>query len=380
MDTVRIGLIGAGVIGAAHSAVLQQVGRALGARVQLVAIADPAAERRALFADLYGYHQRFADADELLRDGEIDTVFICTPTRFHAELVRAAASRGLHVFCEKPLAMDVPEATEMVAAVERAGVQSQIGLVLRFSAVYSVMRSLLHDPRAGRPLAVIFRDDQCFPIRGVHDSAWRADRTLTAGGTLIEHGVHDLDLLTWFFGPVQRLRAWEQNRAGHPGIEDYMAVELDFAGGVRAQLVNVWHNMIQRLSNRRLEIFCDRAFIASDADMSGEVTYQFADGPEARLSEDEVLRRFIAMQADVPAALRSCYGISYLVQDLAFVEALLAGRPAAPSMRAGLEAQRLAAAAYHAARTGEEVDVATFRPEGVSSPSLPGDCRGSDFC
>lgn len=366
MDAVRIGLIGAGVIGAAHSAVLQQIGRALGAKVQLIAVADPAAERRALFADLYGYQQLFADAHDLLTRAEINTAFICTPTRFHAELVHAAAARGLHVFCEKPLAMNYPEAAQMVNAIERAGVQSQIGLVLRFSAVYTVMCALLHDPRAGQPLAVVFRDDQCFPIRGVHDSAWRADHTLTAGGTLIEHGVHDLDLLTWFFGPAQRLRAWEQNRSGYPGIEDYMAIELEFAAGVRAQLINVWHNMIQRPSNRRLEIFCDTAFIASEADMSGEIIYQFGDGPETCLPEDEVLQRFVATHADVPDALRSCYGISYLVQDLAFVEALLAGRIAAPSIRVGLEAQRLAAAVYHAARTGEEVEVENFVPEGIS--------------
>ena len=362
LDTVRIGLVGAGVIGAAHSLVLQQIRRTAGARVELVAVADPVAERRALCADLYGYHQLYSDAQELLVRAEINTVFICTPTRFHAEAVHAASARGLHVFCEKPLAMDAEEGATMVAAVERSGAQSQIGLVLRFSAVFSVMRELLRDPRAGRPVAVLFRDDQCFPIRGVHDSAWRADRTLSAGGTLIEHGVHDLDLLTWFFGPVRRLRAWERNRAGHPGIEDYMAVELEFDDGVRAQLVNVWHNMVQRLSNRRLEIFCDNAFIASDADMSGEITYQFGDGAEQRMSEDEVLRRFLAMHADVPEALRPGYGIAYLVQDLAFVEALLGGNPAAPSMRVGLEAQCLAAAAYHAARTGGEVDVATFMP------------------
>ena len=77
-----------------------------------------------------------------------------------------------------------------------------------------------------------------------------------------------------------------------------------------------------------------------------------------------MLRRFITTQSDVPETLRSCYGIAYLVQDLAFVEALLAGRPAAPSMRVGLEAQRLAAAAYQAARTGEEVELATFLPDG----------------
>src|SRR6185503_16069390 len=154
--------------------------------------------------------------------------------------------------------MSLAEARAMHDAVRRAGVHTQIGLVLRFSAIYWLMRDLLRDPDIGAPMAVVFRDDQCFPIRGLHDTRWRADRSQTAGGTLIEHGVHDLDLLTWFFGQPQRLRAWEQNRAGHRGVEDYVGVELEFENGLRAQLLNLWHDVTQRHSNRRLEIFCQQ--------------------------------------------------------------------------------------------------------------------------
>jgi predicted dehydrogenase len=361
MDSVRIGVIGAGVIGGTHSAVLQPIAAALNGRVELCAIGDPLPERRAFFASTYGYRQTFPDAFDLIAHADVNTVFVCTPTRSHAELVRAAAERGLHIFCEKPLAMSHAEAAGMVAAVERAGVRSQIGLVLRFSAVYTVMRALLQDARAGRPLAVVFRDDQVFPIRGVHDSAWRADRTLTAGGTLIEHGVHDLDLLTWWFGPVARLRAWEQNFAGYRGVEDYMAVELEFASGLRAQLVNVWHNMVQRPSNRRLEIFCENAFVASNHDTAGEITFQFGDEAELLMPASEVMRRYLTMQDRVPDPLRDLYGVAYLVQDLAFVRALLEERAPAPDIRIGLEAQRLAAAVYHAAHTGKEVEVNRFR-------------------
>jgi predicted dehydrogenase len=370
MESVRIGVIGAGIIGGTHSVVLQQIVRALGDEVQLVAIADPLPERRAFFASTYGYPQTFADGFDLLAKAEINTVFICTPTRYHAELVQAAAERGLHIFCEKPLAMSCGEAAGMVAAVEGAGVRSQIGLVLRFSAVYTVMRAMLLDPQAGRPLAVVFRDDQVFPIRGVHDSAWRADRRLTAGGTLIEHGVHDLDLLTWFFGPVERLRAWERNVAGHPGVEDYMAVELLFAGGLRAQLVNVWHNMLQRPSNRRLEIFCEHAFIASDHDMIGEIIRQRGDGAEEVVAAGDVMGRFVALQQNVLEVLREWHGVAYLVQDLAFVRALLDDRAPSPDMRVGLAAQRLAAVVYHAARTGEEVDLTRFQADGGSTVCL----------
>jgi predicted dehydrogenase len=361
MNSVRIGLIGAGVIGGTHSAVLHQLHSVFGPRVQLVALADPLAERCAQFVRWYGYQQTYADAERLLAEADINTVFVCVPTRHHSPLVHAAVARGLHVFCEKPLAMDLQEAAAMVRVAEAAGVRTQIGLVLRFSAVYTVMRQLIGDGRAGRPVAVVFRDDQCFPIRGVHDSPWRADRELTAGGTLIEHGVHDLDILSWLFGPVARLRAWEQNRAGHHGIEDYMAVELEFANGLRAQLVNLWHDMIQRPSNRRLEIFADRAFVASDHDMSGPITVQYGDEPEHVLAEEQVLERFVSSRQPIPDGLRDYFRVPYLVQDLAFVQALLADRPTAPDIRAGLEAQRLAAAVYHAARTGEEVDVATFK-------------------
>jgi predicted dehydrogenase len=362
MDSVRLGLIGAGLIGGVHSAALAQIRDALGPRLELVAVADPLAEQRAAFAELYGYRRTYADADALLSCPELNAVFICTPTVYHAPLVHAAAARGLHIFCEKPLSMSLAEAEAMQAAVLDAGVCAQIGLVLRYSAVYTVMRQLSRDSAAGRPMAVVFRDDQCFPIRGLHGTAWRGDRTQSAGGTLIEHGVHDLDLLTWFFGSVATVRAWQQHHSGHAGIEDYMAVELLFANGLRAQLVNVWHDMLQRSSNRRLEIFCEKAFIASNHDMSGNVIVQTGDGDEQTMSEEAVLERFVATRGPLLAPLRNFSGVAYLLQDLAFVEALLAGRPPGPDMRAGLEAHRLAAAAYHSAQTGTEVDLATFAP------------------
>ncbi len=361
MDQVRIGLIGAGLIGTAHSIMLREIADGLDGKVELVAVADPLGEARARAQRRFGYEHAFAAAADLLR-ADVNTVFICTPTRFHAELVHQAAQRRLHVFCEKPLAMSYAEAVGMADAVRRVGVTAQIGLVLRFSAVYRVMQAQLAQPEMGAPVAVVFRDDQCFPIRGAHNTSWRKDPALTAGGTLIEHGVHDLDLLTTLFGPVARLRAWQQNRAGHPGLEDYMAVELEFASGLRAQLVNVWHDMVQRASNRRLEVFCDKGFVASDYDSIGDVLLQVGDGEEGRIAADEVLQRFERLCGRSDHRFRHWYGVPYLLQDLSFVEALLAGQPASPGIDAGVEAQRLAAAVYEAARCGEEIEVVGWEP------------------
>ncbi|MGH7787273.1 MAG: Gfo/Idh/MocA family protein [Candidatus Binatia bacterium] len=357
MQFVRLGLIGAGMIGHAHAAVLRGLAGVWPERVTLAAVADPDERARTRCQHVHGIADAYADPRALLDDPAIDAVFICTPTAFHSDLVHAAAAAGKHIFCEKPVAMSYAEGLDMLAAVRRAGVKAQVGLVLRFSAVYTVMRELLRTPHAGAPVAVVFRDDQCFPIRGLHHTAWRKDRRLTAGGTLIEHGVHDLDLLTWFFGPVARLRAWQQNRAGNPGVEDYMAIELEFASGLRAQLVNLWHDMAARASNRRLEIFCQRGFVASEHDMLGDITLQLGDGAATQLGASEVLARYETLLGRPDAIFRDWYGIPYLLQDLQFVEALLEDRAPAPSLEEGLAAQYLAEAAYRAAATGEEVDI-----------------------
>ena len=357
MDRVRVGLIGAGLIGGAHSTVLRTIAGAMPEQLELVAVADPAAENRDRFVEWYGYRHAVTDPRAVIDRDDVDAVFVCTPTAFHTEIVAAAAAAGKHCFCEKPMAMSHAQGREMLDAVRRAGVKAQIGLVLRFSAVYTVMRDLLRSADAGEPVAVVFRDDQVFPIRGVHFSAWRADRRLTAGGTLIEHGVHDLDLLMWFFGPIARLRAWQQNRAGHRGVEDYVAVELEFASGLRAQLVNLWHDMIQRPSNRRLEIFCQRGFFASDHDMAGDISVQLGDGAEQLLAAREVLERFGTLFGRSDTRFREWYAVPYLLQDLAFIEALLDDRDPAPGLEVGLEAQRVAEVVYRAADSGEEVEV-----------------------
>ena len=135
-------------------------------------------------------------AEEIIADPSIDAVWICTPTAMHRQVCIAAARAGKHIFCEKPLAMTAAEAAEMAAAIKASGVVSQVGLVLRFSPVYNVIKAMFEEPDVGQLLSVTMRDDQDFPTRGSHASAWRNDPSLTAGGTLIEHSVHDFDLLT----------------------------------------------------------------------------------------------------------------------------------------------------------------------------------------
>src|SRR6266404_7427129 len=271
---IRAGIIGAGLIGQTHSMMLRQIASRTEQSVRVVSVADvshPAAEE---LAARWPGASAFESADEIIADPSIDAVWICTPTAMHRETCVNAARAGKAIFCEKPLAMSASDAAEMAAAIDASGVISQVGLVMRFSPIYNVISDMFREPSAGRMLSVTMRDDQDFPTRGVHASAWRNDPTLTAGGTLIEHSVHDFDLFTWMFGPIASLFCRIRNLNGAHGVEDFGATEFEFAAGFHGQLTSVWHRMIGRSSNRRLELFAEIMFAASDFDTLGPIIFQ----------------------------------------------------------------------------------------------------------
>ena len=352
---LSIGLIGAGLIGQTHSLMLRMIADRTEAGLRIASIYDVAHVAAEKLTARWPGAKTAASVRTMLDDPAIDAVFICTPTASHREICVAAARARKHIFCEKPLAMSAPEAAEMQAAIEGAGVISQVGLVMRFMAVYTVMRALANDPAAGKILAVAMRDDQDFPIRGAHPSGWRNDRSLTAGGTLVEHSVHDLDLFTWMFGPIAKLYCATRNANGAPGIEDVAFTQFEFAAGFHGQLASIWHRVSQRASNRRLEIFCENLVLATDDDAGESIWLQRGDGPQERIERAEVMARFediILKERPYLSPMRDIIRLPYALEDAAFIAALRGGTAPDPPFAAGVTAQRIVELAYESARLG----------------------------
>src|SRR6202035_2200797 len=193
----------------------------------------------------------------------------CTPTSAHGQAVEAAATAGRAVFCEKPLATDLAGALALTDVVTDAGVPAQAGLVLRSAPVFRALRDLVRSGELGRPMAAVFRDDQYFPIQGRYGSKWRADVTQAGGGCLIEHSIHDLDILRFCFGEVAQLSAHVASFAGYEDIEDLATVSLQFVSGASAELVSVWYDITTRGSTRRVELFFERGLVWLDDDLVG---------------------------------------------------------------------------------------------------------------
>ena len=329
---MRVGFLGAGLIAAYHLASIRESGEALAG----VRVFDPDRGRAAALAAAAGGCGDVAGSEEDAMDG-CDAVYVCTWTSEHRRLVELAAARRLPIFCEKPLATSLVDAAAMAAAVRHAGVVNQVGLVLRRSPAFTVLRRLATDPASGRIMSIVFRDDQYIPIRGFYRSTWRGDVTRAGAGTLLEHSIHDVDLLEWIGGPVASVNARTANFHGLPGIEDAGVATLRFASGAVGSLVSVWHDVDSRPSLRRVEVLCERAWLALESDWLGPVRWMHPDGTEGLLAGDALVE-----------AARQTSG-EHANPDGAFLRAARAGSPAFPGFDVALRAHAVMDAVYASA-------------------------------
>ena len=332
--TVRVGFLGAGLIATFHSKML----KASGVDVAWAGVYDPDPARAEAFARASG--ATAMASEEAVLDA-CDAVYVCTWTSEHQRLVAAAVRRNLPVFCEKPLSVDLAGAAAMADLVREAGVVNQVGLVLRRSPAFLLVRDLVADPASGRVMSVVFRDDQFIPVQGSYASTWRGDRSKAGSGTLLEHSIHDLDILEFTCGRVASVSARSANFHGLDGIEDSVATTLSFADGGLGTMVSVWHDILERPSLRRVEIFCQRAWIVMEEDdWFGPVSWTRLGGEQRAVSHADLVTECEAR------------GIAMPNPDGDFIAAVVGGTAATPSFDDAVRAHVLADAIYRSATAG----------------------------
>ncbi|MEY3361771.1 MAG: hypothetical protein RL531_1490 [Actinomycetota bacterium] len=341
----RIGLVGCGHIGTVHSLALGQLARAGLVDAAITGTFD--ADRSRAVEQARHHDATVHDDLDSLADSS-DVLWVCTWTAAHREAVRAAADRGLPVFCEKPLAPTLAECEEVAADLRR--VPHQVGLVLRHAPVFRAVAEAVASGRYGRPMATILRDDQYFPIQGMYGSTWRGDVTRAGGGTLIEHSIHDVDLLHWMLGGLPAAVSGRASSTfGHPGIEDTATVTLDYVDH-RATIVSVWHQVTTRPSTRRLEVFCEGALLWTEDDYCGPLHVETSDGTETITgAPPEWVERFT-----IPEVLAKQLA-QYAEPSKAFLDGLDAEFPEEagfPDVEVALAAHRVVDLAYRSSEAG----------------------------
>ena len=185
MTNINIGIIGAGRMGNLHN---QHVTHRLsGADVR--AVADVELEAAQRLATEHGIPHAFEDYRRILDDPEIDAVLILTRSDSHAHIVEEVATAGKHIFCEKPLGIDLGQVDRALAAVDRAGIKLQVGFQRRFDPNFLRARELVDAGEIGTPhiVRITSRDPKPPTIEYLK----------TSGGLFLNMTVHDFDMARW---------------------------------------------------------------------------------------------------------------------------------------------------------------------------------------
>jgi predicted dehydrogenase len=214
---LRIGVVGAGVMGTNHARVLATL-----PEVQLVGIVDPLDEHRARAADLVGC-PTYTTLDAMLAEG-VDAVTIAAPTHLHHEIALNCIGRGIHVLVEKPIASTVAESHAIVDAAHRAGVTLMAGHVERFNpAVAAIKRAITGEDI----LSIAIERVGPFPPR------------MSNVGVVIDLAVHDIDLIRWFT-ESEIIEVQPQLSSAVAEREDIALLQFRTASGVLAHINTNW--------------------------------------------------------------------------------------------------------------------------------------------
>ncbi len=249
---IRVGIIGAGRIGKVHA-------QNLAFRIpdaQIAAIADMDRSAAEAVARSCSIPSVAASVDAILDDPSIDAVLICSPTDTHPHLIVEAARRGKHIFCEKPIALSLPEIDRALDAVTAAGVQLQVGFNRRFDANFARVRQAIAGSEVGRPnlLHIISRDPAPPPIAYVQSS----------GGMFMDMSIHDFDMARYLLAEEPReiytmAGVMVDPEIGNAGDVDTALTLLRFPSGALAVIDNS-----RRASygyDQRVEVLGDRGKI-----------------------------------------------------------------------------------------------------------------------
>jgi len=224
---LRWGLIGAGDI------VRRRVAPALieSPDCDIVAVSRARGELAAAFAADVGARRWYPRWQELIADGDVQSVYVATPVHLHAEQAIAAAEAGKHVLCEKPMAMTADECDRMIAASRAHGVRLGIAYYRHFYPAVLRAKEIIASGEIGQPVFAQMNAFEHFDPAGDHPRRWLLDPAVAGGGPMMDFGCHRLEVLLHLFGSVRRTVSIAANVVFDRAVEDTAAVLLQFDRG-----------------------------------------------------------------------------------------------------------------------------------------------------
>jgi predicted dehydrogenase len=227
---MRIGLIGAGAIAQTWCQALAKSETA-----QPVGVADVRPEAAQALAERLAC-SAFPSYESLAAETGCEAVIVCTPPTTHPEICCPLLERGVHVLCEKPLAVGPDEARTMVAAAERSGAMLTMASKFRYAADVVEAKSIV----ASGVIGDVILFENAFTSRVDMTHRWNSDPLVSGGGVLIDNGTHSVDIMRYFLGPIAEIQVVEGKRIQDIPVEDTVRVFIRSAAGVMGTIDLSW--------------------------------------------------------------------------------------------------------------------------------------------
>jgi len=325
------------------------------AECELAALCDTDPKRLDACSRELGVTQTFSDAKAMFARAGLDAVCIATPNKFHAPLTIAALKAGLHVLCEKPMAMNTAEALAMKAAADKARRNLMINFSYRFSPMSYALKQQVESGVIGD---IYFGRTVWHRRRGMPGfGGWFGTKALSGGGPLIDLGVHRLDLALWLMGypsPVAVLGAAYDKIAAPLAakakktytVEDLAAGLIRFDNGATLILEASWALHINENEHMVTSLYGTRGgLVQRNTDGGYSMSAEVYTEEGGHLFTKKLDRSTIR----VPPSQHE------------FVNSILEKRRPIATAEQGIKVMRILDAVYESARTGHEVRLAAAK-------------------
>lgn len=242
MGKVKVGVIGCGMMGEFHLSKLQMI-----ESCKVEAICDAKVERLKEIKERFKVPGAYSDVKEMFTKERLDCVFICTPDSFHFQPFYEASKHVQYIFIEKPISSSYEEAQKMLNTIKEKSLNVLIGFTERFYQKHMEIHKLLGEKELGKIFAV-----NATRI----NNALLAERVAFRDSIITFLAIHDIDLLCWMFGPVNRVYAEAEFNVFGPEVEDTSSITLRFKNGIIGNIFNTWSFKAKNFDARTtLEVF-----------------------------------------------------------------------------------------------------------------------------
>ncbi len=333
MKTLNIGVIGAGRIGKLHA---ENLAAMKSARLHVVSDLN-LREQEGWLRDIGG-PKSTTRYEDVLSDPEVEAVFICSSTDTHVEMIEKAARAGKHMFCEKPVSLDVKETKRVLDVVRDAGVLLQTGFNRRFDANFRKVRELVSGGSLGEPhvVRITSRDPGPPPY----------DYIRVSGGLLFDMAIHDFDMARYLSGSevvevYAKGAVLVDPKIGELGDIDTAVTTLTFENGAIGTIDN--SRKAAYGYDQRVEVLGSKGMVTVRNDFEHSAEWSTAEGVFGDKPKHFFLER---------------YQQAYKAETEAFVRAVLEGKPVPVDGNDALQAERIACAAKRSLVEGRPVKLA----------------------